>query len=170
MIKGMSNKMRLEKRMLVILIVIVCLCLFFYGCFQAIPNALPDFGPKEWRYYLSHGYRIDEMHYGRYLLVNDSWEEYIDGTSYVGIVVDMNVVSFCYNDAYIGLQCIQEYDIEQNEAHKNVDYYLIDMDANRKNGPFTEEAYYQFCTSNKIGPIGIWIDTIPRPSGATYDY
>ena len=153
--------MKSSKKIHVIVLVIVCFCLLNYGLFRVALNALlPDnVTSRDWRYFIDQGYSIDEIYYGCYLLTNDSQR-----------VVDSSVVSFCFNDSYIGVQCVRGEEIDPNEEQKDLDYYLIDMNVNRRYGPFTEEAYYQFCESNDIGEVGDWISTIPRPEGAVYEW
>ena len=139
--------MEKRKRTIVVvlwIVIIVCPFLLLRGCMDAVLELFPDSVSRDWRYPISHGYQIDEFYYGNYQLTSTSGGDY-------HAEINANVISFFYNESYIGLQCTREEDIAQNEIPEDVIYYFVDMESGQKRGPFTEEGFYQFCNSNGIG-------------------
>ena len=106
-----------RKRTIVIVLLIaliVCDFLLIRGCFNAVMyKVITNFGPREWYYPISRGYQIDEFYYGNYKLTNTSGGNFHAEINY-------NVIAFCYNESYIGLQCTREDDIVQNELPEDV--------------------------------------------------
>lgn len=128
---------------------------------------LAQFGTDDWGYELPNGYEISRVNSNCVVLGKngDVFEQ----------MVDRYVVSFCYNQSFVGLQRIPLDDIAANESidiqsydRSSAEYYLVDTENDTIYGPYTEEEEYtEKCVELSVGDMCEWIETTTKPEGAT---
>ena len=123
-------------------------------------------GRNDWQYNLPNAYCIQYIN-SRDILLKDTDAR----SSSSSIVIDRYVTAFCYNDRFVGLQCV---DVPQDAAEEidrtHPDFYLVDTQDDAVYGPFTEEVYRQTLEALKASEMCEWIATVPAPENAVFPY
>ena len=139
---------------------LLCFCLLLILMLQTSCGGVGD-----WSYDLPNNYQIlrvnsNSVVFGKY---EDLFERKLD----------RYIVSFCFNDCYIGLERIplddippdQQIDIKKFDR-TNSEYYLMDSANDLLYGPYSKDDYNEQCNDLGINDMCEWIETIIKPEGA----
>lgn len=119
-------------------------------------------GMSDWSYDLPNGYAI--WHNSSRNIVCGKE----DGESSLSQVTDKYVLEFCYDEQYIGLKCIDDYDDYSQGQDTVVSYYLIDAVNDQVNASMTESEYIEMSDMVAFTKSKEWIPTKPSPENAVY--
>lgn len=91
-----------------------------------------------------------------------------DGESSLSRVTERYVLEFCYNEQYIGLKCIDDYESYSTGEDTEIFYYMIDTLEDDVTGPLDFESYSELCENINIFEDVEWIPTNPTPENAQF--
>ena len=121
-------------------------------------------GLGDWDYELPGGYEIVRFNSEDISFIKDDRS----------IVLDRYIISFCFEERYIGLQRypVTEpydgiFDIREVDT-SNPEFYLVDARAEIVYGPLTREEYDEHIIDFGITEMGEWIDTDSDFEGKNY--
>lgn len=136
-----NNALPILRRFLVIILFVSAVSLLVYQAFLLL--LLSTFGiggSGDWSYkHLPNGYEIWRCSKDNIILVKS------DDPNFGDIVVDKCVISFTYNERYIGLQQVLDWDGEGSFSKEKINYYLIDAETEKVIGPLSKAEYSQLC-------------------------
>jgi len=142
-----------------IILVFLAILMVFSGCYA--------FGRGDWKYDLPNQYQVLMVNSHDIVIRNCSEGIVINNT-----IVHNYILSFCYNDRFVGVQRIVPDDPDhcyiQERYSKDPEYYIIDTEENMVLGPFNEAEYEEMCDNLNVAALCEWIKTDPMPDGAYY--
>lgn len=143
---------------------LILVVLMTSGC-SSVFEALSVGGAGDWTYSLTGPYMIIRIN-SRTIKLNKK----IDENTSQSVVSDF-VLSFQYNERFVGLKALSDPEWEEN-AHRptyeenDVSYYLFDMAQGESYGPFESASEYsEKCAEASAGEMCPWIETWPKPEG-----
>lgn len=79
----------------------------------------------------------------------------------IEIGVESYVYQYCNNDRYIGIQQVDEENLDSGESRdtSNPRYYVIDTEGKSVSGALRKEEYEEYLVENKIENMCDWINT-----------
>ena len=168
-----------KKHLVATLLLLLTITLTLTSCFA---------GLLDWQYLLPNNYRVsrvndDAIIFSKITQLNPQLSD---------LKLDRFILSFCYNDAYIGLKRIpldevsrgvffeiQKYNDSDeefclvDEDDGNIiygpyvaEYYLVDAFNDSIYGPYSKEEYEAKCNELNVGSMCEWINTDSKPEGA----
>ena len=146
-------------KILSFLLILSSMVIFFNGCIG---------GVGDWEYSLPNDYEIWRVNSQTVVFGKNEGDHFEQE-------IERFVISFCYNDRYIGLIRIPMDDIPYNELidietmdRSNSEYYLVDSKKDIIYGPYTENEYIKQCNNFGVYDMCEWIETITKPENAKY--
>ena len=146
-----------KKIFLIILSIIIVIALL-YAAFVYVLSNIGLGGAGDWSFDKIPGnYEIWRMNGKNVSLIkmfsDCSWGEKVLGPF---------ILSFCWDQRYVGLQIDPRYDDPQEKAE--IEYYIVDSSTEEVFGPFDPENY-----KIQSGSLGFhpneWVKTVPAPEG-----
>lgn len=120
-------------------------------------------GLGDWGYELPGGYEIERLNSVDIVFTKNG-----------SFVVERYIISFCFEERYIGLQRYPvngpydaDFDIREVDT-SNPEFYLVDSRADIVYGPLTREEYDEHIIDFGITDMGEWIDTDSDFEGKNY--
>ena len=150
---------------LVIMLLLAIVFILFHACSRMIIDLLfEDIGSRDWHISLSNGYEIVKVNSGRIILIHES-----DATSTEVIISDY-INAYQLNESYLLIYCANNGSSTLMGIDSEKDrYYLVDLQKNILNGPFTKSEFEEYCSDQSVPLSETWTRTIPRPDAATFD-
>ena len=111
-------------------------------------------GALDWSYQLPNGYMLTHINPQRIVITSEN-HPIIIGNSVNYVIIEANIIKFCYNDNYV---CIQQ-------NHADTRFYILDTLEHNVHGPFYDESEYE----EKVSDLGItglsdWKATSSNPN------
>ena len=150
-----------KKIFLIMLSIIIVIALLYAAFVGGVWYVLPNIGlggAGDWSFDKIPGnYEIWRMHAKDVSLIK-MFSDRSGGEKVLGPFI----LSFCWDQRYIGLQIDPRYDDPQEKAE--IEYYIVDSSTEEVFGPFDQENY-----KIQSGSLGFqpneWVKTVPAPEG-----
>ncbi|MBR3817366.1 MAG: DUF3997 domain-containing protein [Clostridia bacterium] len=144
-------------RVISFFLIISTMVILFTGCFG---------GVSDWAYSLPNDYEIWRVNSNSVVFGKNEGDRFEQE-------IDRYVISFSYNDRYIGLIRIPMDDIPHDKDidietmdRSDSEYYIVDSENDIIYGPYTEKEYEKQLDDLGIQDMCEWIETLQRPENA----